>query len=57
MIMKKIINIFIQKQKKNNSPESIKFLCDKLAKLRNIKYEDLAKNVYNNSLEVLKEFL
>ena len=57
MIMKKIINIFIQKQKKNNSPESIKFLCDKLAKLRNINYEDLAKNVYNNSLEVLKEFL
>ena len=57
MIMKKIINIFIQKQKKNNSPESIKFLCDKLAKLRNIKNEDLAKNVYNNSLEVLKECL
>ena len=43
-------------EKKNNSPESIKYLCKKLAELKNMKYEDLAKTVYNNSLEILKLF-
>ena len=48
---------FYSESKKNNSPESIKYLCIKLAELRNIKYEELANTVYNNSLNVLKEFL
>ena len=48
---------FYSENKKNNSPESIKFLCDKLAKLRNMKSEELAKIAYKNSLEILKEFL
>jgi Tat protein secretion system quality control protein TatD with DNase activity len=48
---------FFSENKKNNSPESIKYLCNKLAQLRNMKFEDLAKNVYNNSLEILKEFI
>ena len=47
---------FHTEEKKNNSPESIKYLCIKLSELRNMKYEELAKAVYNNSLEVLKEF-
>ena len=49
--------LFYSENKKNNSPESIKYLCAKLAQLRNMKFEDLAKNVYNNSLEILKEFM
>ena len=48
---------FYSENKKNNSPESIKYLCGKLAELRGMKFEDLAKNVYNNSLEILKEFI
>ena len=48
---------FYSENKKNNSPESIKFLCDKLAKLRNMKSEELAKIVYKNSLEILKDFI
>lgn len=48
---------FYSEDKKNNSPESIKFLCEKLGELRNIKFDDLAKNVYKNSLEILKEFI
>ena len=48
---------FYSEEKKNNSPESIKYLCIKMAELRNIKLEELANAVYNNSLEVLKEFL
>ena len=32
---------FYSENKKNNSPESIKFLCDKLAKLRNMREEEL----------------
>ena len=47
---------FYSENKKNNSPESIKYLCIKLAELKNMKYEDLAKIVYKNSLEVLNEF-
>ena len=47
---------FHTETKKNNSPESIKYLCIKLAELRNIKYEELANAIYNNSLEILKEF-
>ena len=48
---------FYSDSKKNNSPESIKYLCIKLAELRNMKFEELANAVYNNSLEILKEFL
>ena len=48
---------FHTEEKKNNSPESIKYLCIKLAELRGVKYEELANAVYNNSLEILKEFL
>ena len=48
---------FHTEEKKNNSPESIKYLCIKLAELRDIKYEELANAVYNNSLEILKEFI
>ena len=48
---------FHTEEKKNNSPESIKYLCIKLAELRDIKYEELANTVYNNSLEILKEFI
>ena len=48
---------FYSQDKKNNSPESIKYLCIKLAQLRNMTFEDLAKKVYNNSLEILKEFI
>ena len=48
---------FYSENKKNNSPESIKYLCAKLAQLRNMKFEGLAKNVYNNSLEIEKEFI
>ena len=48
---------FHTEEKKNNSPESIKYLCIKMAELRNMKYEDLANAVYNNSLEVLKQFV
>jgi TatD DNase family protein len=47
---------FYSENKKNNSPESIKYLCIKLSELKNMKYEDLAKIVYKNSLEVLNEF-
>lgn len=47
---------FYSENKKNNSPESINYLCIKLAELKNMKYEDLAKIVYKNSLEVLNEF-
>jgi len=47
---------FYSENKKNNSPESIKYLCIKLAELKNMKYEVLAKIVYKNSLEVLNEF-
>ena len=47
---------FYSEEKKNNSPESIKYLCIKMAELRNMKYEELANSVYNNSLEILKEF-
>ena len=50
-------NHFYSEAKKNNSPESIKYLCIKLAELRNMKFEELANAVYNNSLEILKEFL
>ena len=48
---------FHTEEKKNNSPESIKYLCIKMAELRNMKFEDLANAIYNNSLEVLKEFI
>ena len=48
---------FYSEEKKNNSPESIKYLCIKMAELRNMNYEELANNVYNNSLGILKEFL
>ena len=48
---------FYSEEKKNNSPESIKYLCIKMAELRNMNYEELAKNIYNNSLGILKEFL
>ena len=48
---------FYSENKKNNSPESIRYLCIKLAQLKEIKFEELAKNVYNNSSEILKEFI
>ena len=48
---------FHTEEKKNNSPESIKYLCIKMAELRNMKFEDLANAIYNNSLEVLKEYI
>ena len=47
---------FYTEEKKNNSPESIKYLCIKLAELRNEKFEELANAVYINSLKIFKEF-
>ena len=46
---------FYNENKKNNSPESIKFLCKKFAELKEINENDFCNIIYNNSLKVFND--
>ncbi len=47
---------FYNEEKKLNSPESIIFLCKKLAELKGINEEEFRKIIYENSLKILEEY-
>ena len=46
---------FYNENKKNNSPESIKFLCKKIAELKEINENEFCNIIYNNSLKVFND--
>ena len=46
---------FYNEDKKNNSPESIKFLCKKFAELKEINEIEFCNIIYNNSLKVFND--